>query len=578
MLVSPLESASRTSPQSTHAGAMLSLLQIRNFAIVEALDLELKPGFSAITGETGAGKSILVDALGLLLGGRADSGAIRGGGDKAELTAEFELEPGSEALDWLRQAELQDGDSCLLRRVISDSGRSRAWINGTAVTLSQLQELGECLVEIHGQNEHVRLLQAAEQFRLLDADPTCSRELENVAARYAEWRAVEQAIAELDREAPLSAGELDFLRYQIDELEGVALKPEVYGELDAEHQLLARGGDIVASLQSTLAVLEADQTGIGVLLHQSVARLARYKELDREVANAVRILEEAAINCEEARTSLQAALSRIDLSPERFEELERSMSRLHDLARKHRAEPAGLLGVLERLRERHELAGTQQERLQTLREQRASLLGDYRAAAGKLHAARQIRAAALSRSVSELLPLLGMEGGVFELQLERDPDASPSRRGDNRLELLVSTNPGMPPDSLRKVASGGELSRISLAIKVASSAGRNAPTQVFDEVDAGIGGETANSVGRLLQSVARGGQALCVTHLAQVAVCADQQFRVLKNSTELTTQVETNLLSERERVDEIARMLGGRLSEQSRAHARELLSSALTRH
>ncbi|MGH8033798.1 MAG: DNA repair protein RecN [Lysobacterales bacterium] len=557
---------------------MLTLLQIRNFAIIETLDLELKPGFSAITGETGAGKSILVDALGLLLGGRADSSAIRAGSDKAELTAEFSLDAGSDALEWLRQAELDDGDCCLLRRVISESGRSRAWINGTTVTLNQLQGLGECLVEIHGQNEHVRLVQTSEQFRLLDGDADCAAALETVGQSFADWHAGEQAIAALDSEVPLTAGEMELFRYQINELESVALSPEAYGELHTEHQMLAKGGDLVACLQSVLDTLEADQTGVGTALHHSIEHLGRYAPLDRAVADAVGTLKEAAINCEEARSSLQSALSRIDLSPARLEQLENHLVRLHDLARKHRAEPGQLRETLQRLRERYELAGTQQERLQVLRERQEALLREYRVAAVKLHDTRHTRALTLSRSVSDLLPVLGMEGGVFELRLQHEPDGSPSRRGDDRLELLVSANPGMPPGSLRKVASGGELSRISLAVKVAASSGRNAPSQVFDEVDAGIGGETANSVGRLLQSVARGGQALCVTHLAQVAVCADQQFRVIKNAAGQLTEVEASLLDERERVDEIARMLGGRLSEQSRAHARELLSSALTRH
>jgi DNA repair protein RecN (Recombination protein N) len=325
-------------------------------------------------------------------------------------------------------------------------------------------------------------------------------------------------------------------------------------------------------------VLETEQTGIAAALNQAVDRLGRYTQLDREIANAVSTLQEAAINCEEARISLQSALSRIDLSPERLEELDRRMSRLHDLARKHHAEPGRLNETLRQLRERCERSGNQQEQLQVLRERQVKLLQDYRAAATDLHEARQVRALALSRAVTELLPVLGMEGGVFELRLQHEPTASPGRRGDDRLDLLVSANPGTPPGSLRKIASGGELSRISLAVKVASAAGRYAPTQVFDEVDAGIGGETANSVGRLLQSVARGGQALCVTHLAQVAVCADHQFRVLKNASGQMTEVETSLLDESERIDEIARMLGGRLSEQSRAHARELLSSALTQH
>jgi DNA repair protein RecN (Recombination protein N) len=254
------------------------------------------------------------------------------------------------------------------------------------------------------------------------------------------------------------------------------------------------------------------------------------------------------------------------------------MSRLSDLARKHRVEPAGLQEVLQHLVERSERAASQHDRKQALLAQKVVLERQYREAAVALHRARTTRADFLSRAVSDLMQVLGMAGGVFELRVELDASAAPTKRGDDRLELLVSANPGVPLGPLRKVASGGELSRISLAVKVAFAAGQFAPTQVFDEVDAGIGGETANSVGRLLRSVAGTGQALCVTHLAQVAVCADQQFRVLKRADDHATRVQTDLLGERERVDEIARMLGGRLSDQSRAHASELLTSALTRH
>ena len=557
---------------------MLSLLQIRNFTIIESLDLELGRGFTAITGETGAGKSILVDALGLLLGGRADSSSIRSGCDRAELSAEFELEEDDSALDWLKRAELDEGRTCLLRRLVSENGRSRAWINGTTVTLAQLQELGELLVEIHGQNEHLRLVRPAEQFRLLDSGPHCARELESLQQRFGAWQAVDAALAELERESPLAAGELDLLQYQIDELQQVALSEQDFADLDHEHRLLARGSDVIASLESSIGTLDQEQLGVTAQIQQLLDRLGQHAMLDREIDNVCKLLQEAAINCEEARTSLESALSRIDLSPERLAELDKTMGRLHDLARKHRVEPAGLQQVLRHLIGRSELAASQHERKRALLVQKAVLEQDYREAAVSLHKVRKTRAAALSRAVSDLMQVLGMAGGVFELCVELDVAAPPSRRGDDRLELLVSANPGIPPGALRKVASGGELSRISLAVKVASAAGQFAPTQVFDEVDAGIGGETANSVGRLLQSVAGTGQALCVTHLAQVAVCADQQFRVLKSAEGQVTRVQTDLLGERERVDEIARMLGGRLSEQSRAHASELLASALTQH
>ena len=540
--------------------------------------MELAPGFSAITGETGAGKSILVDALGLLLGGRADSGAIRGGCDKAELTAEFDLEVGSEALAWLQQTELDDDQGCLLRRLIHQNGRSRAWINGTAVTLSQLQELGQCLVEIHGQNEHIRLVHAAERFRLLDSDEQCGKTLALVNQAWSVWHEVELELQQLDGESPLAAGELDLLLYQIDELDGVALNADKLGKLEGEHKLLSHGKDVIHAMESAMDLLQKDESGVDSQIQHVISLLGSHAELDTDISNAVSALHEAAINCEESRASLQSAMSRISLSPERLAELDQTISRLFDLARKHRVEPVRLPEILQSLRERCELAATRHERRQALMEKQPQLLQKYRSTASSLHDARKIRAARLSKAVSDLMQVLGMQGGSFEINVEHQSEAVPSQRGDDRIELRVSANPGIEPGPLRKVASGGELSRISLALKVASAAGDFAPTQVFDEVDAGIGGETANSVGRLLQSVAGSGQALCVTHLAQVAVCADQQFRVLKSADDQITRVETSLLAEDERVDEIARMLGGRLSDQSRAHASELLAGALIQH
>jgi DNA repair protein RecN (Recombination protein N) len=569
---------------------MLSLLQIRNFAIIDDLEIELENGFTAITGETGAGKSILVDALGLLLGSRADSTAIRAGCDKAELSAEFRLAQGSPALRWLHEAALEQDHDCLLRRVITANGRSRAWINGTAVTLAQMQELGELLVEIHGQNEHIRLTRSAEAFELLDGKGEYQAELSALDDAFSDWQATAQELEQLANESPLSAAELDLLRFQADELEAGVISAEAWHELEKEHRLLSRGSDVVARLQACLDVLQSDEGASGPQLQALANRLAPDAEADRDIADAHKALAEAAINCEEARQSLESALSRIDLSTDRLAQLDEQISRLLTLARKHRSEPQALGSVLDKLQQRIERAAGLETQRKALQQKLAQQAEAYRKAARALHEKRRDAAASLSAAVTDLMQILGMEGGVFELEVTLQPDREPSRRGDDRLEMRVSANPGMPLGPLRKLASGGELSRISLAIKVAGkvaanggetmelSVASNGDTQVFDEVDAGIGGDTANAVGRLLQAVAARGQALCVTHLAQVAVCADQQIRVVKSADANVTRVETTLLDESERVDEIARMLGGKLSEQSRAHASELLSSALTRH
>jgi DNA repair protein RecN (Recombination protein N) len=559
---------------------MLRSLLIRNFAIVDKLELEFSDGFTAITGETGAGKSILVDALGLLMGRRADTAAIRADSSKAELCAEFELEPDSPALEWLRDADLdqQPADVCLIRRMISASGRSRAWINGTPVTLQQLEALGGKLVEIHGQNEHIRLVHADEQFRLLDGTAVYARELDQVRSDFDHWHSLQRERESLLSESPLTEGDLDLLQYQIREIEGQLMSAEAFAELEREHRRLAQGKQIAASLEYARDSLEADHSGIIDSINAALSQLRDHGDLVADIAESVSMLQEASINCEEAHSAIVGAQSRLDLSPERLAEVERTLGALHELARKHRCEPEQLETVLDTLRERFERSGSLDNRLKDVEQLLAGAESSYRLSAADLYAARKLRARSLADSVTALLQELGMKGGVFEIELEHLEHCTPSARGSDRLVLQVSANPGIPPAPLRKVASGGELSRISLAIKVASKSEHTVTTQIFDEVDAGIGGDTAHAVGQLIRSLSSGGQSLCVTHLAQVAVCAHQQYQVNKSAENELTSVSTSLLDQEARVDEIARMLGGRLSDQSRAHAAELLSTASTRH
>ncbi len=557
---------------------MLSFLQIRNFAIVESLDLEFSGGFTCVTGETGAGKSILVDALGLLCGKRADTSAIRSGARKAELSAEFELLPGSPALHWLKETEMDDGNSCLLRRMISESGRSRAWINGTAVTLQQLAGLGEHLVEIHGQNEHILLVKSSEQFRILDTSGDYDDDLVQVRNCFEAWSALALEKQTLLSETPLDAGDMDLMQYQIRELEGSMIPADEFSAIEAEHRILAHGGEILEALDYSVEALQAEQSGAGPVVHKVAGQLELHASLDSDIATAVDLLRDAAINCDEAHHSIQSARARLDLSPERLGKLERQLGTQHELARKHRVEPENLQQVLDQMRHKYERAGSLEARLAELESELESARLGYHLAARELHTRRETRAEELAATVTTLMQELGMEGGQFEFHVRYDEDCTPSPGGSDQLELRVSANPGVPPGLLRKVASGGELSRISLAIKVASKSSSTAATQVFDEVDAGIGGDTANAVGALLKSLSANGQALCVTHLAQVAAFADHQLQVQKLSDDRETRVATSMLAEAERVDEIARMLGGRLSEQSRAHASELLSMASTRH
>ncbi len=562
---------------------MLRHLHIRNFAIIPELELEIPGGFTAITGETGAGKSILVDALGLLLGDRSDAAWVRTGAERAELTAEFRVSNNAEALKWLQDAELATDDSCLLRRTISSNGRSRAFINGSPVTVAQIQSLGHLLVEIHGQNEHLRLNKPSEQFKLLDRSGDYSSQLEAVKTAFKNWQAVSDELASLENEASVSSTDMDFLTFQLEEMQQYDLSADAINRLQNEHDRLAAGGSLLEALSHGLELLEPESpgisAGINADIHQALNRLREFTSLDKNIAEACQMLDEALVNCNEASQSLRTAYDRVELDPDRFEQVAATLGRIHDLARKHRVRMDEMEVVRDKLAGRIERAGTADQLHKSLQQQLEKQLAIYRESAIQLNRARVKHASVLSGRVNTLMAELGMAGGSFEMVAKLIPGAAPSMRGDDEIQILISANPGHAPGPLSKIASGGELSRISLAIKVAAAGGSLATTQVFDEVDAGIGGDTANAVGKLLRRLSsnrlRGsGQALCVTHLAQVAVCAASQLKVHKGTEKDSTMVNTVLLSNEDRVDEIARMLSGNVSEQSRLHAAELLENA----
>jgi DNA repair protein RecN (Recombination protein N) len=550
---------------------MLKHLNIANFAIIPSLALEFQPGFTAITGETGAGKSILVDALGLLLGARSDSTWVRQGAERAELTAEFDISGNPAAAAWLAEGELDGDGDCLLRRSIAANGRSRAWINGSPVTVAQLNELGDLLVEIHGQNEHVRLTSPGQQFRLLDGSGAYAQQVQAVREAHAVWTALQDRYDALQAQAGLSPDEADYLKFQFQELEAQALHPEALQELEQEHRRLASGGAFLEDLERGATWLEGEEAGAEHSLQEASSALSRHQQLDKAVGEACAMLDSALINVREVVSAIRQAQERMDLSPERLEAVSGQLSDLADLARKHRVPMEELPRVRDALAERLEASEGFEARRGKLEADCAQALGAYRKAAAELSKARKAQAANMSAAVQELMGELGMAGGVLDIALTFDPNGAPAARGDDRIELKVSANPGVAPGPLAKIASGGELSRISLAIKVAAMRGRSARSQVFDEVDTGIGGDTANAVGRLLKTLADKGQALCVTHLAQVAVCADQQVQVRKQASGASIEVDTALLDAAQRVDEIARMLSGKVSDQSRRHAQEML-------
>ncbi len=557
---------------------MLTNLHIRNFAIVPALDLEIRDGFTAITGETGAGKSILVDALGLLLGDRSDAGWVRSGAERAELTAEFLVDDNHEAQKWLDESELSTNDVCMLRRTINANGRSRAFINGTPVTLAQIQSLGDLLVEIHGQNEHLRLTKTAEQLSLLDRSGNYDKEIARVNSTFTEWKQLTDELNALNQETALSSTDLEFLNFQLAELQQHELSADSVTTLQTEHDRLAAGGSLLDALTSSIGLLEPESTngnaGVNSDINTTLGQLQEFIPLDADISEACQMLQEAVVNCGEALNALRVARDRVDLNPARYDKVAKTLGQLHDLARKHRVRMDGLEEIQNALLTRIERASSSEQRRKELETAVETCLADYHKAAKNLHRKRHQHASELSKRIIELMGELGMAGGAFELAVTLNQQSAPSLRGDDEVQINISANPGMAPGPLNKIASGGELSRISLAIKVAAGSAGESVTQIFDEVDAGIGGDTANAVGQLLKRLAGNGQALCVTHLAQVAVCATQQLQVRKASGKDTTLIDTSLLSIKDRVDEIARMLSGKISEQSRAHALELLSAA----
>jgi DNA repair protein RecN (Recombination protein N) len=553
---------------------MLRHLAIRDFAVVRAAELEFGPGLTVISGETGAGKSLLVDALGFLSGVRADSAMVRHGAERAELTAEFALDDAPAASGWLHAQELDEDGACQLRRTLRADGGSRAWINGRPATLGQLSELAALLVEIHGQHEQQALLARPSQLALLDA---YGRHAELLAA----VRGAAQAWSGMLREREELAGRGDvsertaWLEYQLAELDREELAPGAIEELVAGHRRQAHVAELSAACEGALARLAGDEGGlaIGAQLQQLRHSLDRQAEHEPRLAEVDGMLEAAAIQVDEAAALLERVRADLDLDPATLEELDRRLARLHELARKHRVAPEALAGHRAALASELEALRGAGERLAALDRGIAAANGRWREAAGALTAARIAAASRLSAAVTALLAELGMGGGRFEVAVEPGGEVRPDPQGAERIEFLVAANPGQPAKPLRRVASGGELSRISLAIEVAALGLDAVPTMVFDEVDSGIGGAVADIVGRKLRALGNARQALCVTHLPQVAAQGHAHYRVSKDTGGGVTRSAVEPLDPRQREEELARMLGGaRVGEEARAAARALLA------
>ncbi len=563
-------------PPSARASLLLTYLGIRDFAIIDELALELGTGLTALTGETGAGKSIVVDALALAAGGRAAAEVVRQGAERAEIAATFDVGEQTDVRRWLESQAIACDGECILRRVVGRDGRSRAFINGQPVPLQTLRELGEQLVDIHGQQEFVSLTRRAAQLLLLDAHGEHETLTQAVRDCYERWRALRDECADLAAAGRDRDARLDLLRYQVRELESLGLKSAEIPELLAEQRRHANSGRLVQGAREALELIyESDSFSAHAAVARALSSVRGITALDARLAATETLLEEGRIALREAADALRHYLESMEVDSERQEWVERRVATIEELARKHRLPAVELPAQLERLSVELQRLESHESTLEALEQQLSAMRSGYAQAAARLSNARRSAAADLTREVSQLMQKLGMAGGKFEVTLASDATGEPAPSGLDDAEFIVSANPGQPLRPLSRVASGGELSRISLAVQVAALGKAVTPCLVFDEVDAGVGGAVAEIVGRQLGALGERAQVLCVTHLPQVASQADHHVRVTKLTDGRSTRTALNELRGTERVEELARMLGGvEITQKARDHAREMLKRA----
>ena len=555
---------------------MLTSLQISDFAIVDKIDVEFEPGMTVLTGETGAGKSILVDAVGLVLGERGGSQLVRSGAKRAEFSAEFDVSRLPAVIDWLEEHALDQDNACLLRRVIAADGRSRAFINGNAVTMQQLKSLGELLLDIHGQHFHQSLGRRAVQRDLLDYFGDLLDKRRETEVAYDHWQSLKARLDGLQGADADRASRMDLLEFQLQELHGLDVHADELRDLQIERQRLRHSGALAEGIAGALARLsENEASNVNDLLAEASRAVTALVDFDRELEPVCELLESATIQAAEAADSLHRYAETIDMDPARRDWVEERLDAIQSVARKHRVAAEDLISLTERLRAEHYELNHAEERGRELEEQVAAACSAYRQVARSLSSARNKAAKSFSAAVTEAMAGLGMPGGVFTVNVSRLADDDARRWGIDEIEFLISANPGQPPMPLSRVASGGELSRMSLAIQVIASDGSAIPTMVFDEVDSGVGGRVAEMVGRRLQELGASRQVLCVTHLPQVASLANQHFRISKVSDGAVTRTGIARLQKEERISELARMLGGvDITQKTIEHAAEMLAGA----
>ena len=554
---------------------MLTSLQVRNFAIIDQAEVEFALGMTVLTGETGAGKSILVDALGLVLGERGGTGLVRSGANRAEFTAEFDLRNLPDARHWLEEQMLDLEDECNLRRVINADGRSRAFINGNTVPLQSLKALGEILLDIHGQHFHQSLGRRDVQRNLLDYFGGLNDVRATTASAFREWQAVAAQLADLEAADADRVSRLELLQFQIAELDALALGSDETSTLLLERQKLQNSGRLAEGVTGALQRLyDGDPVNAQGLIAEAMQAIEQMCEVDPSLDPIASLLQDANIQVSEAQDMLRRYGDALDMDPARQNWVEERLDAIYAIARKHRQEPDDLGDLHRTLKQQLDDLEHAEERSAELVEKAGAAEENYRNLAAQLSAGRQKAVEKFSSAVTDAMGNLGMPGGVFTARLTSRDQDDPRSWGTDDIEFMISANPGQPLMPFSRVASGGELSRMSLSIQVIASDGSAIPTMIFDEVDAGVGGGVAEMVGLKLRELGETRQVFCVTHLPQVASLADHHFRISKISDGKSTKTVVTHLGDDERIEELARMLGGvEITARTREHAAEMLRS-----
>ena len=551
---------------------MLRSLQIRNFAIIDEIDITFKDDMTVLTGETGAGKSILIDALGLVLGERGSSNLIRNKEKRAEYTAEFEITNNNNALNWLVEKSLENENECILRRTISPDGKSRSFINGNTVNLQSLKSLGELLVDIHGQHFHQSLCKKNVQRDLLDHFGGLSDTKNKIKRIFNEWRTLSDQLTEMIENDKNKADRMDLLSFQSKELNELALSSGEYDSLNSEFKKINNIEKINRGINSLVDCLQSNEiTNVGQMLSDSIKNIDTLATFDDSLEETKNLLSEAEINVSEAIGNLSRYGESIEYDNQKSREIEERINSIISLSRKHRADPDELVDIKIQIDKELDALKHSQTSIEEIQKNMNDLRKEYDGLSIKLTRMRVESAKKLSRLVEDSMNELGMTGGIFKVEII--PSKNISQHGNDDITFQISANPGQKPQPISNVASGGELSRMSLAIQVITSNGTNIPTMIFDEVDSGIGGAIAEVVGNKLKDLSQNKQVLCVTHLAQVASKGSSHIRINKLTDNKKTKIFASKLNSDERVEEIARMIGGiELTEKTREYAKEMLS------